>query len=190
MAWPLNILSRPQIHPGAGEERTKLWVIKPESKETEDDLASSTSSSDQDSIEDDSSLFNDDNELEEHRDNRQHENSSIMVLSERSREQGKAMKRLKTLPSADPLETHTKRSILSEKVTTKDYNWSKACHLLANDDSKVWVLDTQGLHSPRYMDGAVDNEESNLAIVWQIVYVQTIAGLKFHKVLYYLSVDA
>lgn len=94
-------------------------MIKPESKETEDDLASSTSSSDQDSIEDDSSLFNND-ELEEHRDNRQHENSSIMVLSERSREQGKAMKRLKTLPSADPLETHTKRSIFSEKATTKD----------------------------------------------------------------------
>ena len=128
-------------------------------------------------------------EGDKHRANIQSGNLNAWVLSDKEDELEKTVTRLKNIVYCRSLdESHTEIDILREDDEAKEtyYASSRSCQLLINEDSNIRVLDTPGFFSPELYEGASTHDASNLAIVRRIVYIQTGAGLRFNRILYFL----
>ncbi|XP_064390328.1 uncharacterized protein LOC135338203 [Halichondria panicea] len=73
-----------------------------------------------------------------------------------------------------------------DKDLAKVYESTKNSMLMTNDATMIQVLDTPGFYSPNRQGGATNEVDSNLAIVRRIVQIQTLAGLRIRRVLYFL----
>ena len=126
---------------------------------------------------------------DEHRAKVQHENLSAWVLSDDPDDQANTDVRLKNIVFCRQIEESHQQidKNREDDCYRKVYGSSRTCQLLTNDDSNIHVLDTPGFFSPDLVGGAKTEEESNLAIIRQIVYIQTAAGLRFRRVLYFLQ---
>ena len=128
-------------------------------------------------------------EGDEHRTNIQSGNLSAWVLSDKEDELENTVTRLKNIVFCRDLEESHEQidTLRKDKESQKSfYASSRSCELLINDDSNIRVLDTPGFFSPSLFEGASNEDASNLAIVRRIVYIQTVAGLRFNRILYFL----
>lgn len=127
--------------------------------------------------------------VDEHRSNLQYEDLTAWVLCAddiREEQQIKAERRLKNIVYARDLrksheEVHRLRTQDQELYTS-----TSICELLANDTSKIRVLDIPGFHGAQHFEGATNTIDSNLGIVRKIVRIQALAGMRFRRVLYFL----
>ena len=104
----------------------------------------------------------------------------------RKEQQTKAEHRIKNIGFARDIEKSHKEVHRLRILEPDLYVSTNSCELLANDKSKVRVLDTPGFHGAQHFEGATNTIDSDLSIVRKIVRIQALLGMRFRRVLYFL----
>ena len=116
----------------------------------------------------------------------QYKNLRARILSTKADDYENAGKRLKNIVFCREANNPIDR-LRNDKDLAGVYCPSKLCELLTNEDSKIRALDAPGFFSEDLIEGCASVDESHLATVRHILRIQALEGMRFKRVLYFLS---